>query len=131
MKCNQCPIRDGSPCVGESSADARGTFCVWALSPDLVYHAHIRAVSLVEAGRPLPMPTVAVPCVPTPDQLAANAEAEAERQATLAILASCPNWIRVGCGCGENRCAIGLGVGGVVFPPDCLACTARPGNPTE
>lgn len=63
--------------------------------------------------------------VPLPDTPQATATL---MSATVARLEGCPFWIRVGCGCGENRCAAGAGLRGVVFPPDCARCTV--GIPT-
>jgi hypothetical protein len=68
---------------------------------------------------PLPPPTVA----PQSAGPAPAAVIDPERAALLARLGSCPFWIRMGCGCGENRCAAGRGVRGLVFASDCDACT--------
>lgn len=44
------------------------------------------------------------------------------RSEQIKWLKQCPFWIRIGCGCGENRCAAGKGIRGLVFDHDCREC---------
>lgn len=103
--CDTCACLDEPfECLAVRSPSLYPHFAAWCRSGTVSQRGLVRDLS---GGR-----VDYTPAVPDP-----------AAEATRRLLARCPFWIRVGCGCGENRCAAGAGLRGIVFPPDCEACT--------